>query len=162
MEKTTKMVEEITEKRKMTQEVKNEINKRIFFNCLVAIGIMLYICVIDVVYIYSETKIINIALKIFSMIFIFLTVGVFEFAYRKDSGRIAIVGIELLVFSVIVLYIPQIYTNIDKAFCQVLTFTPIFCAIYYITKSILIYIKSEKKYQNNLSDVKEIMKDEEN
>ena len=70
------------------------------------------------------------------------------------------VGIELLMFSVIVLYIPQIYVNLDKLFCQVLLFTPIFCGVYYIAKSILIYIKTEKEYQNNLSDVKEIVKDE--
>lgn len=160
MEKTTKMVEEITEKRKMTQDVKDKLNKRIFYNCLIAIGIMLYICAINAVYIYAKQEIVTIALKVFPMIFIFLTVGTFEVAYRKDNGRVAIVGIELLVFSIIILYIPKIYTNLEKMFCANLTFIPLFCAIYYIAKSIVIYIKTEKQYQNNLSDVKEIVQEE--
>ncbi len=160
MKKSTKMVEEITKKRKMTEEVKDGLNQRIFYNCLVAIGVMLYICAIDVVYIYAKQEMISLALKVFAMFLMMLTIGVFEVSYRKESGKLAIVGIELLMFSVIVLYIPQIYVNLDKLFCQVLLFTPIFCGVYYIAKSILIYIKTEKEYQNNLSDVKEIVKDE--
>ena len=82
MEKTTKMVDEITRKRKMTPEVKEGLNKRIFYNCLIAIGIMLYICALDVVYIYAKPEITEIGLKIFAMISIILTVLVFEMAYR--------------------------------------------------------------------------------
>lgn len=154
------MVKEITEKRKITREVEETIRQRIFYNCLIAIGVMLYMNMINVVYLFVKPEIVTVALKIFAMIFILLTVGVFEFAYRKDSGKIAIVGIELLVFSVIILYIPQIYTHKENRFCQALMLTPIFCAIYYMAKSIFIYIKTEKEYQNNLSDVKEIVKEE--
>lgn len=154
------MVEEITKKRKMTKEVKEKINQRIFCNCLVAIGIMLYICAIDVVYIYAKQEVVTIALKVFAMIFIAVTVGTFELAYRKDNGKMAVVGIELLIFSVIILYIPKIYVNVDQLLCQILLLTPLFCSIYYIAKSMMIYLKTEKEYQNNLSDVKEIVKDE--
>lgn len=154
------MVEEITQKRKMTYAVKEVLKKRIFYNCLIAIACMLYICVINAVYIYANQDIVNIAFKIFPMILIFLTVGIFEFSYRKENGRTAVVGIELLFFSIIVLYIPKIYQNLDKKFCIEFTFIPLFCAIYYIAKSIIIYIKTEKDYQNNLSDVKEIVKEE--
>lgn len=160
MEKTTKMVEEITQKRKMTEKVKNELHQRIFHNVLLAIGVMLYICLIDVAYIYAKQEVMNIAFKIFPMIAIIATVVLFEFAYRKENGKMAIVGIELLVLSILVLYIPYIYQNLDRKFCVQLTFIPIFYAIYYIAKSIVIYIKTEKNYQNNLSDVKEIVKEE--
>lgn len=160
MEKTSKMVEEITIKRKMTKEVKDKLNKRIFYNCLVAIAMMFYLCTIDITYIYAKSEIVTIALKVFSMLAIVLTVVIFELSYRKDSGRLAIIGIEWLVFSIIILYIPKIYINLDKKFCIQLTFIPLFCAIYYIAKTILIFIKTEKHYQNNLSDVKEIRKEE--
>ena len=154
------MVEEITKKRKMTEEVKQGLNQRIFYNCLVAITVMAYICAIDAVYLYAKKEMIPVALKVFAMFLIALTISILEVSYRKESGKLAIIGIELLVFSILVLYIPQIYGNLDKLFCQVLLFTPIFCGVYYIAKSILIYIKTEKEYQNNLSDVKEIVKDE--
>ena len=65
-----------------------------------------------------------------------------------------------MIVSIIILYIPKIYINLDKKFCVKLVFIPVFCAIYYIAKSIIIYVKTEKHYQNNLSDVKEIMKEE--
>lgn len=160
MEKTTKMVEELTKKRKMTKEVKDKLHKRIFQNCLLAIAIMLCFGAINLVYIYTSQEVWNIVQKVSPMVFICLTVGIFELAYRKDSGKMAIVGIEWLIFSVIILYIPKIYDNLDKAFCIELSFAPIFCGIYYVAKSILLYLKTQKEYQNNLSDVKEIVKDE--
>lgn len=160
MEKTTKMVEELTKKRKMTKEVKDKLHKRIFQNCLLAIAIMLCFGAINLVYIYTSQEVWNIVQKVSPMIFICLTVGIFELAYRKDSGKMAIVGMEWLIFSVIILYIPKIYGNLDKAFCIELSFAPIFCGIYYVAKSILLYLKTQKEYQNNLSDVKEIVKDE--
>lgn len=160
MEKTTKMVEEISQKRKMTPEVKDNLNKRILINCLIAIGIIIYICTINAVYIYASPDVISVLEKVFPMIFMALTIGVFEVAYRKDSGKIAVVGIELMVCSILIMYIPQIYANFEKTFCIKLAFMPIFFAIYYIAKSIIIYKKTEKHYQNNLSDVKEIVKEE--
>lgn len=160
MEKTKKMVEEITQKRKLTKKVVEKINKKVIGNLLIAIGIMLYICTINFTYQYLEEPMIDITSKIFPMIFIFLTVIVFEIAYRKENGAMATFGIEFLLLSIIFLYIPQIYTNLDKIYCKVLTFIPLFVAVYYVGKSILIYIKMEKEYQNNLSDVKEILKEE--
>ena len=160
MKKSTKMVEEITQKRKMTPIVIENLHKRIFYNCLLAIGVMLYLCLIDVVYLYAKQEIVIIAFKIFAMIGIFAAVFTWEWAYRKDNGKIAIVGIEFLIISSLILYFPQIYANLDKKFCAELTFLPIFCSIYYVAKSITIYTKTQKAYQNNLSDVKEIIKEE--
>lgn len=160
MEKVAKMVEEITIKRRMTRSVKEVLRKRILLNCLLALVIILYICGIYLVHDYASDNIKNVALKVFSMIFIITTVIVFEIAYRKDSGKIAINGIELLFFSVYTLYISKIYENIDKYFCKVLILMPLYCAIYYFVKSIIMYKKTQKDYQNNLSDVKEIVKEE--
>lgn len=160
MEKTTKMVEEITQKRKMSKNVKEKLNQRIFYNCLMAIGLMLYIGIINVIYLYAKPNVVTLMMKIFAMLSILVTVGVFETAYRKDSGKIAIVGIEFFVVSVVILYIPKIYTHLEQSVCLELIFIPIFCAIYYTGKAIFIYIKTEKEYKNNLSDVKEIVKEE--
>ena len=159
-EDTKKIVEEITEKRKMTQIVKEKLNTRIFKNCLLGIGIIIAISILNFIYIYASDTIVSIALKVFPMIFIILTIITFEISYRKDNGIVAITAIELLVFSIIVLYMPNIYENLDKKFCLRLACVPLICAFYYIIKSVIIYFATEKHYQNNLSDVKEIMKDE--
>ena len=160
MEKSTKMVEEITKKRKMTSAVKANLNKRIFYNCLVAIGMMLYIGIMNLVYLYAKSEVAEILFRVFPMIFLLITIGIFEFAYWLDSGKMAILGIECLVLSIIFLYIPKIYENLQHKLCAQLAFIPIFCAIYYVGKCILIYLKTQKDYQNSLSDVKEIVKEE--
>lgn len=160
MEKSEKMVEEITEKRKMTDEVNRKLLKNIFFNFLLAIAIMAYICVENAVYIYCSDYVYNIISKFLIIISVIISVIIFEIAYRKDSGRFAIYGIELFVFSVIILYMPKMFINLDKFYSRIFLLTPLYCAIYYVGKSIIIYKKTEKEYQNSLSDVKEILKEE--
>ena len=158
-EETNKIVEEITEKRKMTQVVKEKLNIRIFKNCLLAIGMILAVSILNAIYIYASETVIAIALKVFPMIFIGVTIFIFEIAYRKDNGILAITAIELLTLSIIFLYTPNIYENLDKKFCLQLACVPLICAFYYVIKSVVIYFVTEKHYQNNLSDVKEIVKD---
>ena len=160
MEKTDKMVEELTEKRKMTEEVKENLIENIFYNFLLALGIMCYISIVNVVHTYLPLQIYDIISKVLSIIAILITVGIFEFAYRKDSGKYTIYGIEILFFSIVVLYMPKMFTNLDKFYSQIFLLTPLFCAIYYVAKSIVIYKKTEKEYQNSLSDVKIILKEE--
>ena len=156
MEKSEKMVVEITKKRKMTDEVNRKLLKNIFFNFLLAIAIMAYICVENAVYIYCSDYVYN----IISKFLIIISVIMFEIAYKKDSGKVTIYGIELLVFSVIILYMPMMFINLDKFYSKIFLLTPLYCAIYYVGKSIVIYKKTEKVYQNSLSDVKEILKEE--
>lgn len=162
MEKSTKMVEEITKKRKMTGEVKEDLINNIFYNFCLAIGIMIYICIVFFSYINFNEINFEFLSRFFSILAISLTVGMFEFSYRKDSGKFAIYGIEMLFFSVIVLYMPKMFTNLDKFYSQIFLLTPLYCAIYYVGKTIVLYKKTEKNYQNNLSDVKEILKEEAN
>lgn len=154
------MVEEITQKRKMTQEVKEKLKQKIWLNLCLAIGVMLYFCGMDAVYLYASSEISMVVFKILAMVAILLTVIVFEVAYRKENGSLAIIGIELLISSVIVLYMPQIYAHSNQVIGQVFLLTPLFCAVYYTGKAIVIYRKTEKSYQNHLSDVKEIVKED--
>ena len=160
MEKSEKMVVEITKKRKMTDEVKGKLLKNIFYNYLLAITIMAYICVENVVYIYCDNYVYNITSKALIIFSVIISVIMFEIAYKKDSGKVTIYGIELLVFSVIILYMPKMFINLDKFYSKIFLLTPLYCAIYYVGKSIVIYKKTEKVYQNSLSDVKEILKEE--
>lgn len=155
------MVEEITQKRKMTREVKEELDKKILWNMWIAIMIMLYFCIADGVYIGAPEAISSIVLKVFAVAFILVTVLVFEIAYRRENSALGIVGIELLVFSVIMLYMPQIFKSLNKGVAQIFALTPFFCAMYYLIKSMIDYVRTEENYQNNLSDVKEIVREEE-
>jgi len=159
MEKTAKMVEELTLKRKMTVAIKNKLNNRIFLNCLLAAVFIICICIIDLVYIYATQEISGILTKLFPIMFLMFTIIAFEYSYKKENARTAIVGIEIMIFSIILLYIPRMYEHLDKGFFVQFLLIPIFCLVYYIIKSVIIYINAKTHYQNNLSDVKEIVKD---
>ena len=117
-------------------------------------------CIVYFSYIHYSGMNYEILIRIISILAIVLTIAIFEFSYRKDSGEFAINGIELLVSSVIVLYMPKMFTNLDKLFSQIFLLSPVYCAIYYVGKSIVLYKKTEKDYQNSLSDVKEILKED--
>ena len=149
MEKAILMQLEIEEKRKLPIEVKEKIDTSVFHNFIMAIIVMLYLCSINLLfYFVSETEFIS-YIKILALGIIMVTVITFE-----------IIGIELLVCSIISLYIPYIYLHSSIITRTITMCVPIGFAIYYVAKAIIIYIKDEYQYRNNLSDVKEIIKDE--
>lgn len=158
--KANKMVEEITEKRKLTSDLKHKVAKKILKNIWIAILIVVYFCAINLVASYASNEVLLVVLKILAMTSILIDVLIFELSYRKDSVVLWITGTEWLIVSIIILYMPQVYGHIDKLISRGFMLVPVFFAVYYFGKSIFIYIKTLKQYQNNLSDVKEIVKEE--
>ena len=155
-----KIEEEINEKRKMPKEVKESLRKEIFTNiiicaCLVAYFLFLFLGSVD------KTKAVRVIdLKIFSTIYLATSIILFEVAYKKDSDEIALNGIEFLVlaiFSLLIQYIPKIL-KIDENMYMIAG-TYIFL-IYYGIKNVVIYTCERKNELDNLSDIKEIVKDE--
>lgn len=91
MKNTDKMIAEITKKRRMTDIVKNKLYKRIFYNALLASGLIVYIILIDIAFIELNQETLVVAFKVFPIISILFTIMVFEMAYRKENGKIAII-----------------------------------------------------------------------
>ena len=139
------------------EESNKIIRKKIFSNILMAIGIMVYFIVINFSYIrLDEKKLIN-GLKLVSMLILFLSIIIFEIAYHKDSGKIAINGIEILMLAIHTLTIWNVVNKIDISFQTYILFSTYAFAIYYILKSILIYTREKRKYLKSLSDIHEIV-----
>lgn len=161
MEKAELMQKEIENKRKLPKELKESINKSIFHNLIIAIIIMVYLCTINVLFYILDSDNFEQKMKFFALGIIIITVGFFEIAYRRESKRVCIIGIELLICSIISLYIPYIYLHTNEVLRKITMILPVFLAIYYVFKAILIYKGREIKYQSNLSDVKEILKETE-
>ncbi len=160
MGKEKLMEKEIEEKRKLTDEVKNKIDKNVFYNFLMAISIMIFMFAINFLYIKSNIIEFKFYIKFFTMFISIVTIVLFEIAYRKESGKYAITGIEFLVLSVLVLYIPYVYINKSEVVRKLMMLIPIYFGVYYSFKNYFIYRKEELNYKNNLSDVKEIVKKE--
>ena len=133
------------------------IRKKIFENILIAIGIMLYFIVINFSYIKLEEKVLLKGIKIASLVILFISIIIFEIAYHKDSGKIAINGIEMLMLAIHTLTIWNVVNKIDISFQTYILFSTYAFAIYYILKSILIYTREKRKYLKSLSDIHEIV-----
>ena len=117
-----KIEEEINEKRKMPKEVKESLRKEIFTNiiictCLVAYFLFLFLGSVD------KTKAVRVIdLKIFSTIYLATSIVLFEIAYKKDSGKIAIHGIEILLVAIMTLFLPYIIFELDSKYQKIYYF----------------------------------------
>lgn len=159
MERAVLMQAKIAEQRKLPKQVKEKLNNITFINLALSIAIMIYLLAINILYLNENILVFSNCTKIFAMLLIIMDILLFEIAYRKDSMNIWIHCFELLVCSILILYIPYIYPY--SVMRNILMLAPVFFSIYYVSKAILIHVVETKRYQNNLSDVKEIIKDEE-
>lgn len=160
MDKAELMKDKITEQRKLPDDIKDRLNSKTFINLLISIALMLYLVAINAVYLNEESQVFTTSAKFFSMFLIIADVILFEIAYRKDSPSLWIHAIELLACSILVLFLPYVYVYMEVKVKAILMLSPVFLAIYYVGKTIGLHIIETKKYQNNLSDVKEIVKDD--
>ena len=161
MEKAKLMQLEIEEKRKLPKNVKDEIVVKIFHTLIVAIIIVLYFLTVNLFYYNFEAAQFEVFMKYYALIIIVATVVMFEVGYRKDSIKFAVIGVELLACGILSLYIPYIFLHTTKALRLSIMILPIPVLLYYLFKSLFIYKKDKFHYQNNLSDIKELVKDTE-
>ncbi len=157
MDKAKLMQLEIDKKRKLPDRVKNNISTDIFQNIIIAIIIIAYLFAINLVYYNFESNLFEEYLKFFALGIILFTIIMFEIAYRKNSLKFCFIGIELLICAVLSLYIPYIYLHTTKELRVSIMILPCGLVIYYAIKSVLIFKQKKFSYQNNLSDVKEMM-----
>lgn len=161
MEKAKLMLLEIEKKRKLPKSVKETISTDIFQNLVAAIIVVAYLSAINVIYYSFETNIFEEYMKYLALGIILVTIIVFELSYRKKSLKFCFIGIELLACGVLSLYIPYIYLHTTRALRVGIMVLPAVLLIYYAIKSLLIFKQKQFHYQNNLSDVKQILKDTE-
>ena len=140
-------------------EVKKNIIYNIFFNCLLFIIMIIITLIVNLSFNKLSMKDFDSYIDIIQIFCCIISVSVLEVAYRKGSGRIGMYGIEMLVFSICILFVPYMYiSKLNNEFLKN-SLTGFF--IYYFLKSLGIYIYIRYSYLNeNMSDVKEIVKEE--
>lgn len=164
MESTDKEVEikkNIINKIKVPKEQREKIYNKIFKEFGIAILIFIYFFFLNLGYIRIESNLFKNDLYTFAGILVISSILLFESAYRKDNGEIALHGVELLVLATITLFMPYIYFYRGSKFKFLYSTLPIYISIYYLIKGFIIYKIEVKKYRDSLSDVKEILNDEE-
>lgn len=161
MDKVEKATEAIAEKRKLPEEIKARLNDYTFMNLIISIALMIYMIVINIIYLNEDAQFFSTSIKVFSIWLAIIDVLIFEIGYRKDELKIWIHGFELLICSSLVLSLQYVYLYAEPVVKAMFMLLPLFYSIYYVVKVTIVHIIETKRYQNNLSDVKEIVKNEE-
>lgn len=155
-EKMQKIEEERKKQKKLPKEIKEKVNKAIFSNFIIAIAISIYLIFINLGYTNINEEAFITDLQVFSITLIITTILVFEHAYKKDSGKITIYGIETLVLSIVTMILPRIYNENKELFVDIVGCVSIIFIIYYFIKCMVIYFKTKRRVRKK--EMKKIAK----
>lgn len=134
--------------------------KKIWVNISIAAILMLYFIIVNILYNKLNHESLILTLKTLSVIIMAISIIIFEIAYKKDDGIIAITGIEILItafHTLSILHVVQVSAFDFRIY--ILTSSYLF-AIYFVLKSMIIYTMEKRKYLKSLSDIKNIVKNE--
>lgn len=158
-EKTAKVIQDKLEaKIKLPKEIKEKRNKIAMENFLYAIFMSVYFLFLNMGFNNIVKHIFVVDTQVFSGIALATAIILFEKAFKKENGNIAIHGIEILILAIITLFIPFIY-YMNAYFTSIIMVILIAgFNIYYLVKVAVMSIKIQSKYRASLSDVKKIIK----
>ena len=155
--KQLEAIEKERKKQKTISKVRKEkIDKNILENLCFGIAFLFYFIFLNLGAMHIRPEVYLVDLKVFSLVSIAITIGTYERAYHKDSGRIAIHGIELMVLSIITLialYIQQTYPAI---LTDILNAVAVLYAVYFVMKSIIVHLEMKKVALKRASDIRKI------
>ena len=146
-EKLNKIKDEIKKtKKEIKDSQKNKkIRKDILRNLLIAITITIYFIFINLgIKTIPVTEYI-LDLKTFSVFAIIISIIIFERAYKKDENYLAIHGIEMVLIGIETLVLLQLYSVENEYFYYILLGITLGMIIYYMIKSLVIYIRYKIK-----------------
>lgn len=167
--KNTKLIK-MTQQEKELEIIENEIKnnnmtykeeiaksyKDIFINIIYANAIVIYFILLIIARKLAIPTIFFNIIKACSIILILLTVGIFEIAYKKDSGKYAVKGIEFMFLSISTLITLKVFLHYNNKLISFMTSIALLFAIYYVGKSIVIYIKQKKEAKKYKNDIRKI------
>ena len=140
--------------------LKKPIVKDILVNIIYLLLIVTYFICFNIQGRLLAIEILTQFINISSMIFLLISIIMLEVGYRKENTKIFINGIEffiLAIFTLLIKHMPKVLGNTMKSYVEVGIYTSI---AYYILKSAIIFTKDKHDQLKNLSDIKEIVKEE--
>ena len=135
--------------------------KKIGKNLSRALCIIIYFIILFFAYTRMNLDRLAQDIQVFSGAFLVLGILALEKAYKKDSGEVAITGIELIALSIHSLSIMHMITLLKYDFKSYMLISSGIVVIYYVLKVIIIYTKDKKEYLKGLSDISKIVKEDE-
>ncbi len=147
--------EERKAKNRLTSEQKEYMKKQTIHNTVAAIMTTAYFVLLTLAFKQMKPDVFLLDLQVFSGIFLVTTIILVEHAYKKDSGKWAIHGIEMLVVAIITLLLTHVYTIATENFTTITLLLTGVSIIYYSIKCVIILIQQIRK--SKLQDVKTLL-----
>lgn len=138
--------EAMKEKKQLPEEELLKTHERIFFNLGFAVVISIYFLFMYHMFFLLEQTVFLKELRLFSCGFLMIALVLFESAYKKDSGRIAITGIEFLALAICSMILIYVDTIFHDKFYKILPTVIMLFNLYFVGKGIGIYLKDRKTY----------------
>ena len=135
----------------------NNYKKKVFINFAILIIFVLIFCLLNFIYFHFEIEKFVEIYKYISMSILFISIIIFEIAYNKDNGTIAIFGIESLLLSISTLISINMSKKFNITFIKYINISCVIYVIYYVFKLIILYTKERRSYLKSLSDIQEIV-----
>ena len=135
--------------------------KTIFKNLVRAILVMLYFITLNFAYTRMNLERLIGDIEVFSGVFLVLGLLALEKSYKEEKVSTAITAIELMALSMHSLSIMNVITMMKYDFRTYLLTSSYISAIYYVFKAIVIYTMQKRKELKELSDISEIVKEDE-
>ena len=139
---------------------KKTIIRDILINIICLILILIYFICLNTQGIILETAILTKYINISSILFLGIAIVMLEIGFRRNEKKFFINGIETIILATSILLIKHIPKTLGyslKSYTDTIT-----CAFiaYYILKSAIMFTKERYDYLKNLSDIKQIVKEE--
>ena len=147
-------------KKEHKKEVDEKYMRQLYSNIIRAIVIIFYFLVLNILNQNISDIHMEISIKILTMVFLLISIIIFEIAYKKDSDGLAILGLEVLMLAIYTITTKHITSKFNFDFEKYSYAASYVFAIYFILKSIIIYTKGRKKMADERSDIREIVKKE--
>lgn len=157
-ENIQKFDEEYKKSRIIPNDYKKKIRNRILKNTIIAIIVIGYLVLLNVLSLHIETRIYISFIKILCVALAVVSVIYFELSYRKDNGYLFMHGAEFLVIATITLFSVYAYSLFFVTYNSILLYISIFVVVYYIIKTILTLRNMKKQYYKEQNDIREIVK----
>lgn len=137
---------ELKNNKKLPKEEQYKLNSIVFQNLCTIIVIMIYFIFLILGFINIEIPVLITDFKVFSLTILALAIIFFEIAYKKDSGKYCITGIEMLVLSLVTVALMYITIMYPAKYIYIISTVSFTFAIYYVGKAIVLYCKTKKNY----------------
>lgn len=152
-----KDIAKIRKERTISKTVEENILNKSIINGGIGVIILLFILIFYEVAIYLPKGVATSIYNLFASIMLIGTLVIIEFAYKKDSGLLALTAVEMIVVSIYFLFAPAVFIQTSNTYIHIFS---VLVATYYSAKIIKIFFSERQKYWKETSDIDEIIKKE--